>query len=204
MFYQNNDSIRKIRHTWREILSVSAVLVIKIKNALLETVTTTLTSANASISISDIGGFQLSIESYPHAGGPVSTWFQMLHTNTTATPPLFSPAPSLMPVRSFSLGWDRNVVSVLAGLPCCAVREVTETETGSQTYLELLGAVSSLFCLAWCKSRNIISCHHISPDIPLVKLQHRLYPNECLRYLLDSNSQLFTQHVTLLSFVLRL
>lgn len=43
--------------------------------------------------------------------------------------------------------WDRNAVSVLAGLPFCVVREVTETETGSQTCLGLLGPVSSLFAL---------------------------------------------------------
>lgn len=57
MFYPNNSSVRKIRHTWREKRSVSAVSILEIRNALLEPVTATLLSANTGVSISGIGGF---------------------------------------------------------------------------------------------------------------------------------------------------
>lgn len=57
MFYPNNSSVRKIRHTWREKRSVSAVSILEIRNALLEPVTATLASANTGVSISGIGGF---------------------------------------------------------------------------------------------------------------------------------------------------
>lgn len=97
---------------------------------------------------------------------------------------------------SFCFGWPPAF---------CAVWDVTGTKTRSQTCLGLLGAVSSLVCSAWCKSRKMTCSCSVSADIPPVKWLHRLYPNEWLRCLLHSNSrQLFTQHVTLLNPVLRL